>query len=86
MITPLENVEALSKQTEIKYGPVKGGSTENFFKVNFFLSYIWYFLNYVFYLKESKVLTYMKMWNYMSKYSYISINLCNFVVKYLFIL
>ena len=30
MNTPLENVEALSRQTEIKYGPVKGGSTENF--------------------------------------------------------
>ncbi len=33
MSIPLENVEALSRQTEIKYGPVKGGSTENFFKV-----------------------------------------------------
>lgn len=33
MTTQLENAEALSRQTEIKYGPVKGGSTENFFKV-----------------------------------------------------
>ena len=34
MQTPIENVEDLSKQTEIKYGPVKSGSTETFFKVN----------------------------------------------------
>ena len=38
MTTQLENAEALSRQTEIKYGPVKGGSTENFFKVNQFLA------------------------------------------------
>ena len=31
--TPIENAEILSRQTEVKYGPVKGGSTENFFKV-----------------------------------------------------
>jgi hypothetical protein len=73
MITPLENVEALSKQTEIKYGPVKGGSTENFFKVNFFCNLLFdIFLIIFVFLKESKVLTYMKMWNYMSKYIYIS--------------
>ena len=35
MQSPIENVEDLSKQTEIKYGAVKSGSTENFFKVNF---------------------------------------------------
>ena len=33
MRSPIENVEDLSKQTEIKYGAVKSGSTENFFKV-----------------------------------------------------
>lgn len=33
MQTPIENADDLSRQTEIKYGPVKGGSTENFFKV-----------------------------------------------------
>jgi len=31
--TPIENVEDLSKQTEIKYGTVKSGATEQFFKV-----------------------------------------------------
>jgi hypothetical protein len=33
MQNPIENAEDLSKQTEIKYGPVRSGSTENFFKV-----------------------------------------------------
>ena len=33
MQNPIENADDLSKQTEIKYGPVKSGSTENFFKV-----------------------------------------------------
>jgi hypothetical protein len=33
MATPIESAEDLSRQTEIKYGPVKSGSTENFFKV-----------------------------------------------------
>lgn len=31
--TPIENVEDLSKQTEIQYGTLKGGSTEQFFRV-----------------------------------------------------
>lgn len=33
MQTPIENAEDLSRQTEIKYGSIKSGSTENFFKV-----------------------------------------------------
>lgn len=33
MQNPIENAEDLSKQTEIKYGSVRSGSTENFFKV-----------------------------------------------------
>ena len=33
MQTPIENVEDLARQTEIKYGSVLGGSTQNFFKV-----------------------------------------------------
>jgi glutamate receptor, ionotropic, invertebrate len=33
--SPIENVEDLSKQTAIKYGSQKSGSTENFFKVSF---------------------------------------------------
>lgn len=33
MQTPIENAEDLSKQTDIKYGSIIGGSTENFFRV-----------------------------------------------------
>jgi glutamate receptor, ionotropic, invertebrate len=33
MQTPIENADDLSRQVEIKYGGLKGGSTENFFKV-----------------------------------------------------
>ena len=29
----LENIEVLSRQKEVKYGCIKSGSTENFFKV-----------------------------------------------------
>lgn len=31
---PIDNADDLSRQTEIKYGSLKGGSTEQFFKVN----------------------------------------------------
>ena len=34
MQTPIENAEDLSRQTDIKYGSVKSGSTQDFFKVN----------------------------------------------------
>ena len=33
MKSTIESVDDLSKQTEVKYGSVKSGSTENFFKV-----------------------------------------------------
>ena len=33
MTSPIENADDLSKQTEIKYGPIYGGSTMTFFKV-----------------------------------------------------
>jgi len=33
MDTPIKNVEDLAKQTKIKYGSVKGGSTSTFFRV-----------------------------------------------------
>ena len=33
MKSSIESVEDLSKQTDVKYGSVKSGSTENFFKV-----------------------------------------------------
>ena len=37
MQNPIENADELSKQTDIKYGPVRGGSTETFFKVKYFI-------------------------------------------------
>ena len=43
LTTPIEDVETLSKQTEIKYGCLDGGSTQQFFKVFFFLT-IFFFL------------------------------------------
>ena len=33
MLTPIENADDLSKQTEIMYGTLEGGSTKDFFKV-----------------------------------------------------
>lgn len=33
LTTPIEDVETLSKQTDIKYGCLDGGSTQQFFKV-----------------------------------------------------
>ena len=33
MVTPIESVEDLARQTEIKYGVVRGGSTQAFFDV-----------------------------------------------------
>jgi len=35
MQTPIENVDDLAAQTKISYGVQSGGSTENFFRVNF---------------------------------------------------
>jgi glutamate receptor, ionotropic, invertebrate len=32
-VNPIESAEGLAKQTKIKYGVVKGGSTEQFFRV-----------------------------------------------------
>ncbi len=37
MVTPIESVEDLARQTEIKYGIVRGGSTQAFFSVIRFL-------------------------------------------------
>ena len=36
MTIDIENADDLAKQTDIKYGPVFGGSTMTFFKVMFF--------------------------------------------------
>jgi hypothetical protein len=33
MVTPIESVEDLARQIEIKYGIVRGGSTQAFFDV-----------------------------------------------------
>jgi hypothetical protein len=33
MNEPIKNIEDLSRQTKIKYGFVRGGATEHFFKV-----------------------------------------------------
>jgi hypothetical protein len=39
MVTPIESVEDLARQTEIRYGVVRGGATQAFFEVrNFYLS------------------------------------------------
>lgn len=43
--SPVENTEALSRHTDIKYGPVKGGATEAFFRV-MQTYYIVFFLNF----------------------------------------
>lgn len=34
LILPIKSVEDLAKQTQIKYGILKGGSSEEFFEVN----------------------------------------------------
>jgi hypothetical protein len=33
MVTPIESVEDLARQTEIKYGVMRGGATQSFFDV-----------------------------------------------------
>jgi cytochrome c oxidase assembly factor CtaG len=33
MVTPIESVEDLARQTDIRYGVVRGGSTQAFFAV-----------------------------------------------------
>lgn len=44
--TPIESVEALAKQTKIKYGVLRGGSTESFFRNTNFSTYkrMWTFM------------------------------------------
>lgn len=70
MTSPIENADDLSKQTEIKYGTIYGGSTMTFFKVglenatscpkqlgaNCYKSMF----------QTSKIPTYERMWNFMS--------------------
>ncbi|CAF0769478.1 unnamed protein product [Brachionus calyciflorus] len=47
MQNPIENADDLSKQTEIKYGSVRSGSTENFFKESKIQTYerMWNFMS-----------------------------------------
>ena len=47
MQVPITNAEDLSKQTEIKYGSVNGGATQNFFKESQIHMYekMWNFMN-----------------------------------------
>ena len=40
MQNPIESAEDLAKQTEIKYGTLNGGSTQEFFKVSFSKSFV----------------------------------------------
>lgn len=43
LTSPIEDVEALSRQTDIKYGCLNGGSTQQFFQVNY--ERMWNFMN-----------------------------------------
>lgn len=43
MDSPIESAEDLAKQTKIKYGALKGGSTAAFFRVKFNIFFINYF-------------------------------------------
>ncbi|CAF3297692.1 unnamed protein product [Rotaria sp. Silwood2] len=45
--SPIDDIEALAKQTEIKYGPLKGGSTEQFFRSSKIPLYerMWYYMS-----------------------------------------
>jgi ionotropic glutamate receptor len=47
MQSPINNAEDLSKQTDIKYGAVNGGSTQNFFKESIIQTYerMWNFMS-----------------------------------------
>lgn len=66
LVNPIESAEALSKQTEIKYGVVAGGSTEQFFKVGHFFS-LWIHLSFFSSIfQESSIPEYQRMWKFMS--------------------
>lgn len=57
----------MAKQTKIKYGLVSGGSTEQFFRVNYSILMNFINLSSFFLLsKESTIPTYQAMWKYMS--------------------
>lgn len=41
MVSPIESAEDLAKQTDIQYGAVEGGSTQEFFRVLNLVKQIW---------------------------------------------
>ncbi|CAF0901674.1 unnamed protein product [Adineta ricciae] len=45
--SPIDDIEALAKQTDIKYGALKGGSTEQFFRSSKIPTYerMWYYMS-----------------------------------------
>ncbi|UJR28089.1 hypothetical protein I4U23_009345 [Adineta vaga] len=47
LIAPIDDIEALAKQTEINYGALKGGSTEQFFRSSKIPTYerMWYYMS-----------------------------------------
>lgn len=45
MVSPIESVEDLAKQTAISYGTRKSGSTFSFFKVSIFVFFMFFFHN-----------------------------------------
>lgn len=64
MDSPIESAEDLAKQTRIKYGALKGGSTAAFFRVRILEQYCpRRCLKYSF--QDSKISTYQRMWSFM---------------------
>lgn len=68
LVNPIESVEDLAAQTKIKYGVVKGGSTELFFRVDSFIRHLLFCIPFFFFVfKESILPTYQKMWKFMDE-------------------
>ena len=63
LVNPIESAEDLAKQTKIKYGVVRGGATEQFFRVNHPVD-VRRTSRSTF--QESSIPTYEAMWKYMS--------------------
>ncbi len=64
MVTPIESVEDLARQIEIKYGVVRGGATQAFFEVMIYLkSNVFY----SFLKQKSDVKLFQRMWAYMQQ-------------------
>jgi hypothetical protein len=67
MVTPIESVEDLARQTDIKYGIVRGGSTQVFFAVIHFLLCVNFKFFFFSYFKKSDVKLFHRMWTYMQQ-------------------